>query len=131
MLRILIADDHDIIRESLRGLLSRRADWQICGEATDGREAVEMAKRLRPDIALLDLSMPILNGLEATLQIRKALPKTEVLVFTMHETKDLVRQAMSAGARGYLLKSDATTHIEAAIDTLAKHNSYFAPSITK
>lgn len=90
-----------------------------------------MAKRLRPDIALLDLGMPTLNGLEATLQIRKVLPKTEVLIFTMHETKDLVRQVMSAGARGYLLKSDAAAHIETAVETLAKHNSYFAPSITE
>jgi DNA-binding NarL/FixJ family response regulator len=130
VLRILIADDHEVIRNSLCGLLSRRADWQICGMAANGREAVELAKRLRPDIAVLDVSMPLLNGIEATFQIRKALPRTEILIITMHETKELVHQVMSAGARGYLLKSDATTHIEAAVETLAKHNSYFAPSIT-
>lgn len=129
MLRILIADDHEVIRNSLRGLLSRREGWQICGEAVHGREAVEMAKRLRPDIVVLDVSMPLLNGIEVTFQIRKALPRTEILIITMHETKELVEQVMSAGARGYLLKSDATAHIEAAVETLAKHNSYFSPSI--
>jgi len=130
VLRILIADDHELIRNSLRGLLSRHEGWQICGEAANGREAVEMAKRLRPDIVVLDVSMPLLNGIEATFQIRKALPRTEILIITMHETKELVRQVMSAGARGYLLKSDATAHIEAAVETLAGHRSYFAPSIT-
>jgi DNA-binding NarL/FixJ family response regulator len=130
MLRIIIADDHEVIRDSLRGLLSRREDWQICGEASNGRDAVEMAKRLRPDIALLDLSMPLLNGIEATLQIRKALPRTEVLVLTMHDTKDLAHRVMAAGARGYLLKSDASRHIEAAIETVANHRAYFAPTIT-
>jgi len=128
--RILIADDHEVIRNSLCGLLSRRADWQICGMAANGREAVEMAKRLRPDIVVLDVSMPLLNGIEATFQIRKALPRTEILIITMHETRELVHQVMSAGARGYLLKSDTATHIEAAVEALAKHNSYFAPSIT-
>jgi len=129
VLRILIADDHEVIRNSLRGLLSRREGWQICGEAAHGRDAVEMAKRLRPDIVVLDVSMPLLNGIEVTFQIRKALPQTEILIITMHETKELVEQAMSAGARGYLLKSDATVHIEAAVETLAKHNSYFSSSI--
>jgi len=128
--RILIADDHEVIRNSLCGLLSRRADWQICGMAANGREAVEMAKRLRPDIVVLDVSMPLLNGIEATFQIRKALPRTEILIITMHETRELVHQVMSAGARGYLIKSDTATHIEAAVEALAKHNSYFAPSIT-
>jgi DNA-binding NarL/FixJ family response regulator len=129
VLRILIADDHEVIRNSLRGLLSRREGWQICGEAVHGREAVEMAKRLRPDIVVLDVSMPLLNGIEVTFQIRKALPRTEILIITMHETKELVEQVMSAGARAYLLKSDATAHIEAAVETLAKHKSYFSPSI--
>ena len=129
-MRILIADDHEVIRNSLCGLLSRRVDWQICGMAANGREAVEMAKRLRPDIVVLDVSMPLLNGIEATFQIRKALPRTEILILTMHETRELVHQVMSAGARGYLLKSDTATHIEAAVEALAKHNSYFAPSIT-
>ncbi len=130
MLRILIADDHEVIRAAVRSLLSKREDWQICGEASNGRDALEMAKRLRPDVVLLDLSMPLLNGIEATLQIRKALPRTEVLVLTMHDTTDLAHRVIAAGARGYLLKSDASRYIEAAIEAVANHQSYFAPSIT-
>jgi DNA-binding NarL/FixJ family response regulator len=125
--RILIADDHEVVRVSLRSLISSRDNWQLCGEARNGREAVQLAKQLRPDVVMLDLSMPELNGLEATLQIRKALPMTEVLVFTMHETEDLVRQVIAAGARGYILKSDAVAQIEPAIDALAQHKPYFAP----
>jgi DNA-binding NarL/FixJ family response regulator len=125
MVRILIADDHEIIRQALRGLLVRRSDWQICGEAANGREAVEAAKRLVPDVVILDVSMPELNGLEATSRIHKALPATEILVLTMHDAEDLVSQVIAAGARGYLLKSSVTAHIEAAIDALARHEPYF------
>jgi DNA-binding NarL/FixJ family response regulator len=131
MLRILIADDHAVIREALRGLLARRSDWHVCGEASTGREAVELARCLRPDIAILDLSMPELNGFEAAAQLRKALPNTEVLIFTMHETEDLVRQVIAAGARAYLLKSDAVKHIEAAVEALAQHKPYFASSVSE
>jgi DNA-binding NarL/FixJ family response regulator len=131
VVRILIADDHEVIRLSLRSLIASRDGWQLCGEARNGREAVELAKALRPDIVVLDLSMPELNGLEATLQIRKALPKTEVLVFTMHDTDELVHQVIAAGARGYLLKSDAMALIEPAIDALAQHKPYFAPVVTQ
>jgi DNA-binding NarL/FixJ family response regulator len=131
VVRILIADDHAIIRESLRSLLSRRPDWQICGEATNGREAVSAAKQSRPDVVILDLSMPDLNGLEATLQIRKALPSTEILIFTMHHPEDRVRQIIAAGARGYLIKSDAVAHLEAAIEALAQHKPYFTSKVTQ
>jgi DNA-binding NarL/FixJ family response regulator len=128
--RILIADDHEIVRQALRGLLVHRADWQICGEAANGREAVEAAKRLVPDVVVVDLSMPELNGLEATSRIHKALPRTQILVLTMHDTEDLVRQVMTAGARGYLLKSSLTSHIEAAIDALMKSEPYFDPVVS-
>lgn len=131
MLRILIADDHAVIREALRGLIAERADWQLCGEARNGREAVEFAKRLHPDVVVLDLSMPELNGLEATRQIRKQLPSVEVLIFTMHDTEDLVTQVIAAGARGYLLKADAVSHLEHAMDALAQHKPYFAPAVSQ
>jgi len=129
--RILIADDHAVIREALRGLISQRPEWQLCGEARNGREAVELAKSLRPDIVVLDLSMPELNGLEATRQIRKLLPKAEILAFTMHETEDLVTQVIAAGARGYLLKSDAMAHLGHAIEALAQHKPFFAPAVSQ
>jgi DNA-binding NarL/FixJ family response regulator len=131
MVRILIADDHEIVRRAVRGLLARRGDWQICGEAVNGREAVAAAKRLVPDVVVLDISMPELNGLEATSRIHKALPATEILVLTMHQAEDLVTRVIAAGARGYLLKSSVTAHIEAAIDALARHEPYFDPLVSQ
>jgi DNA-binding NarL/FixJ family response regulator len=130
MIRIIIADDHAVIREALRGLLVGSSDREICGEASNGREAVELAKRLRPDVAVLDLSMPELNGLEATMQVRRSLPNTEVLILSVHGDEDLVQRAMLAGARGYLLKSNAMMHFGPAIDALAHHKSYFDPAIS-
>jgi len=107
MLRILLADDHDIVRRGLKDLLEQHVGWQVCAEASNGREAVELALQHRPQVAVIDLSMPELNGLEATRRIRQALPDTEVLIFTMHESEELIREVLGAGARGYLLKSDA------------------------
>ena len=103
MLRILLADDHAIVRRGLKELMEEHVGWSVCAEAATGREAVEMAVEHRPQVAVLDLSMRELNGLEATRRIRQALPETEVLVFTMHESEELVRQVLAAGARGYLL----------------------------
>jgi DNA-binding NarL/FixJ family response regulator len=124
-LRILIADDHDIVRHGLRALLEAQEGWTVCGEAVSGREAVEMAENLQPDVAVLDISMPSLNGLDATRIIRKASPKTEILIFTMHETEQLVREVLAAGAKGYLLKSDAGRSVVAAVAALAAHQPYF------
>src|SRR5215510_3352737 len=107
MVRILLADDHDVVRRGLRDQLSKHEGWEICGEASDGREAVRLALKLAPDVAVIDLSMPELNGLEATRQIRRGSPRTEILIFTMHETEQLIREVLSAGDRGYVLKSDA------------------------
>ena len=98
-LRILLADDHDVVRKGLRGLLEGNPGWQVCGEAANGREAVKLAMTLKPDVAVLDLEMPELNGLEATRQIKKELPDIEVLIFTMHETDQFIRDALAAGAR--------------------------------
>jgi DNA-binding NarL/FixJ family response regulator len=129
--RLLLADDHDIVRRGLRALLEEQPGWQVVGEATNGREAVELALTLKPDVVVLDMSMPELNGLETTRRIRHDLPKTEVLVFTMHESEELMREMLAAGARGYLLKSDAPAHIVAAIEALLRHRPFFTWKVSQ
>jgi DNA-binding NarL/FixJ family response regulator len=131
MIRILLADDHDLIRGGLRRFIEQREDWQVCGEARNGREAVELAARLRPHIVILDLTMPELNGLEAARRIKRQLPNGEILVFTMHHTEDMMHDVLAAGALGYLLKSDASAHIEAAVETLAEHRPYFTAQVSE
>jgi DNA-binding NarL/FixJ family response regulator len=130
MLRLLVADDHDLLRRGLRGLLEEHDGWQVCAEARNGREAVELAAKLQPDIAVVDLSMPEMNGLEATRQILRDAPETEVLIFTMHETEQLVRDVVHAGARGYVLKSDAAAHLVTAVEALAHHRPYFSSRVS-
>jgi DNA-binding NarL/FixJ family response regulator len=131
MVRILLADDHDIVRRGLREQLSQHEGWEICGEATNGREAVRMASKLEPDVAVIDLSMPELNGLEATRQIRRELPNTEVLIFTMHETEQLIREVLSAGARGYVLKSDAGLQLTSAVEALVHGKPFFTSKVSE
>ena len=131
MVRILLADDHDVLRHGLRHIIEERSGWEVCGEAVDGRQAVEMAKERKPDVAVLDVSMPELNGLEATRQIKRMLPKTEVLIFTMHDDEQLVRDVLTAGARGYLLKTDASRHIVAAIEALLQHKPFFTSHVSE
>lgn len=131
MLRILVADDHEVVRKGLVGLLAHRPDWQVCAEARNGREAVKLAARLKPDVAIVDLSMPELNGLEATRQIRHDVPETEVLVFSMYENEQFVRDLLSAGARGYVLKSDVATQLLTAVDTVAHHKPFFTSNIAE
>lgn len=131
MLRILVADDHEVVRKGLVGLLANRPDWEVCAEARNGREAVKLAARFRPDVAILDLSMPELNGLEATRQIRHDVPQTEVLVFSMYENEQFVRDLLSAGARGYVLKSDVATQLLTAVDTVAHHKPFFTSNIAE
>jgi DNA-binding NarL/FixJ family response regulator len=126
MLRILVADDHDIVRRGLTRLLEEHAGWSVCAEAANGREAVELALEHRPEVVVLDLTMPELNGFEATRRIRQALPDTEVLIFTMHESEELVRNVLAAGARGYLLKSDAARQLVPAVESLAQRKPFFA-----
>ena len=123
--RILLADDHGVVREGLRKLLEGQPDWVVCGEAVDGRQAVSMCQEMKPDIAVLDISMPELNGVEASKQILKVSPTTEILVFTMHESELLVRNMLGAGVRGYLLKSDPVHNIIEAVASLAVHRPYF------
>ncbi len=130
-LNILLADDHEVVRRGLRAVLAERPDWAVCGEASTGRQAVELARESRPDVVVMDFTMPELNGLEATRQIREALPDTEVLILTMHEGEGLVREVLAAGARGFVLKSDAGHSLIAAIEALARRESFFTCRISK
>ena len=130
-LRILIADDHDLVRRGIRGLLQSYPGWTICAEAKTGREAVAKAEELKPDIAILDISMPNLNGLEATRKIRMVSPRTEVLILTMHCSDHLIREIVDTGARGYILKSDSARDLTIAIETLATHKPFFTPEATE
>jgi DNA-binding NarL/FixJ family response regulator len=131
MVRIAIADDHEVIRIFLRKLIEGNPSWMVCGEASNGLEAVELAARHHPDIIVLDLTMKRLNGLEAIVQIHKTLPKIEILIFSMHDSSELVCQAISAGARGFVLKSGPVNHVESALRTLSEHRPYFPPEIAE
>src|SRR4051794_19256167 len=131
MTTILLADDHDVVRRGLSDMLNAHAGWRVCGEASNGRDAVKMAQRLKPDVAVLDLSMPELNGLEATRRIRGALPRTEVLIFTMHETQQLISEVLAAGARGYVLKSDAGRYLLSAVEALSEHKPFFTGKVSE
>ena len=130
-MRILVADDHEVVRRGVRVLLEARPDWQICDEAAEGREAVEKATRLRPDVVILDIGMPLLNGLEAARQIRAVSPRTEVLILTMHESEQVVREVLAAGARGYVLKSDAGRDLVNAVEALGRHKTFFTSSVAE
>jgi DNA-binding NarL/FixJ family response regulator len=127
---ILVADDHDIVREGLKTLLQSQPKWKVCDEASTGREAVEKAREHKPDVVVLDFSMPELNGLEATRQIRKILPGTEVLILTMHDSEQLAREILQAGARGYLLKTHAKKQLIPAVAALAEHQPYFDSKVS-
>ena len=129
--RILVADDHEVVRRGIRALLEVQPGCEVCGEAVTGREAVRKARRLAPDIVILDIGMPELNGLDATRQIRKALPHTEVLILTMHESEQVVREVLAAGARGYLLKSDGGRDLVAAVEALRKHKPFFTSTVAE
>ncbi len=131
MLRILIADDHEIVRRGVREVLSSQPGWEVCGEAADGREAVEIGLREKPDVAVLDVSLPLLNGIGATLQLRQALPRLEVLLFTMHDDEETVGRGLAAGARGYLRKTDSDNHLIAAVSALGAHRPYFSSVISE
>jgi len=131
MVRILLADDHDVVRRGLKALLQERAGWEVCGEAISGRDAVDLARELQPGIAIVDLMMPDLNGLETTRQIRRVSESTQILIFTMHHNESLVHDVLEAGARGYLLKSDAERCIVTAVDTLLRRQPYFSAQVSE
>jgi DNA-binding NarL/FixJ family response regulator len=128
--RIMIADDHAIVRRGLRSLLETQPGWEVCAEASNGREAVENAAQFKPDVAVIDIGMPQLNGLDATRQIVAILPTTEVLILTMHQSEEVAREVLRAGARGYVLKSDADVHLIAAVDALLHHKPFLTPAVT-
>lgn len=130
-IRILIADDHDVVRSGLRKVLETQTGWQVVAEAVDGKEAISKALQTSPNVAILDYSLPLINGVEATRQIRARLPKTEVLIFTMHDTDSLIGELLAAGARGYLLKSDANRSLLAAVESLAVHRPYFTAKVSE
>jgi len=129
--RLLVADDHDILRRGLRDLLEAQPGWSVVAEAVNGSEAFALAVDLKPDIAILDVGMPDLNGFETTRRIRQALPATEVLILTAHDSEQLAREAEACGARGYLLKSDAGRDLVAALESVRKRKFFLSPQMAK
>ena len=127
--RIFIADDHEVVRKGLISLLQAQPDWEVCGEAADGREAVEKASELKPDVVVIDIGMPSLNGLEASRQILKSNPAAKILVLTLHDSDSVVREVLNAGARGFLLKSDAARDLVAAVEALRRDKTYFTSKV--
>jgi DNA-binding NarL/FixJ family response regulator len=126
-LRILVADDHDIIRRGLKQLLTSKPGWEVVAEAKNGREAVTLAEQFKPEIVVMDISMPELNGLEASRRIKKALPKTEIVILTLHFSDQLVHDIVEAGARAYIMKSDADRDLISAVEALSHRRSFFTP----
>jgi DNA-binding NarL/FixJ family response regulator len=129
--QILLADDHEVVRKGLRALLEAQPGWKVIAEATDGRDAVEKAKDMHPDVAIVDIGMPSLNGLEATRQIVKKAPRTRVLVLTMHDTNPLIQQVVKAGARGYVLKSDVASDLVSAVEALCRDQTFFTSKVSQ
>lgn len=129
--RIVLADDHEAIRLGVRSMLAAHPDWRVIGEASNGRDALEIIRSTQPDIAILDYSLPMMNGLELTRVIKKEMPRVEVLIFTMHDREDVLAELLTAGARGYLLKSDASKHLVAAVEALAIRRPYFSGNVSQ
>lgn len=129
--RILIADDHDIVRKGLRALVQEEPSWQVVADVQDGRSAVVKTQELKPDIAILDIAMPLLNGLDATKQIAKINPDTKVLILTMHDSELLIQNVLNAGARGYLMKTDAGRDLVVAIRALLLGQTYFTQKVAQ
>jgi DNA-binding NarL/FixJ family response regulator len=131
VLKVLIADDHEIVRQGLRSMLEGQRECQVVGEAGDGRQAVTLTKELNPDVVILDIGMPTLNGLEATRQILKMRPQTKVLILTMHESDSVIREVLDAGARGYILKTDAGRDLVTAVDSLRRNKTFFTSRVSQ
>jgi DNA-binding NarL/FixJ family response regulator len=131
VLRILIADDHEVARSGIHAVLESHPGWEVCGEAKDGREAVDLANKLRPNIVLMDIGMPNLNGLDAARQILASTPDARILILTMHDTDQVVREVLSAGARGFLLKSDAGRDLVTAVEALQQNRTFFTTKVAQ
>ncbi len=131
MLQILIADDHEIVRRGIRGIIEAQPGWEVCCEAADGDSVLELARRHHPDIAVLDVSLPGLNGIAVTRQLRQSCPETEVLLFTMHDDNETVSGGLAAGARGYILKNDGDEQLVNAIAALGNHRPYFSRVVSE
>jgi DNA-binding NarL/FixJ family response regulator len=129
--RILLADDHKVVRQGTRALLSTIPEWEIVGEADNGRDAVALTAELKPDIVILDITMPELNGLDAARQIKRTSPETEILIFTAQETEKLVHDVFDSGARSYIMKTDAADHLIDAIKALSEHKHFFTSRISE
>lgn len=129
--RILIADDHPAIRQGVRSLLGSHANWSIVGEASDGHEALHLAREHQPDIAVIDYSLPLMNGLDLTRALKREMPRTEILIYTMHDREELIVDVVRAGARGYVLKSDAGRNLVAAVEALSLRKPYFSSEISE
>lgn len=131
LLRVLIADDHSVVRRGLKALIETQPGWTVCGEASTGREAVELAKKFRPGIAVLDITMPELNGIEAARRILKVSQETEVLMLSAHYSEQLVRELIEAGIKGYVLKFETDRDLLVAIETIARHKPFFTSLSTQ
>lgn len=129
--RLLLADDHEVVRTGLRAVLEEQPGWEVVAEARDGREAVEKASKTKPDVVVIDIAMPSLNGLEAVRQIVRAVPQTKVLVLTIYDSDRLIQQVLRAGARGYLLKSDAGRDLVFALEALRRNKTFFTPKVSQ
>lgn len=129
--RVMLVDDHTVVRRGLRSLIESVPGWEVCAEASEGHEAILVATEMQPDIVVMDLSMPKLGGIDATIQLRKILKGVEILILTMHESDRLVGQALRAGARGYLLKSESEDKLIEALEALSRHQPYFSSSVSE
>ncbi len=131
MPRVLVVDDHAFIRRGIQSLLHAFPEWEFCGEADNGEDAIRLAGELRPEVIIMDMTMPVLNGIEATLAIRKTQPEVKIVLLTLHESADLARRAFRAGARGYLLKTDAERELLRALTVVMGEGAYVSPRIDR
>jgi two-component system response regulator NreC len=130
-LRILVADDHEVMRTGVRALIEQEPGWQVCGTATNGQEAVEAARKLKPDVVVLDMTMPELDGLSALREIKHTVPNTEVVIFSAYHSEEVIEELFDSGAKSYVQKSDASRHLVAAIKSLAEHKPFFTSEISQ
>lgn len=130
-LRILLVDDHEIVRKGLRAIVERRTGWEVCGEAGDGQEALRRANELHPDLVIMDVMMPKLNGVESTRRIMAELPHTKIVMLSMHNSEELMKEALEAGARGYMVKGDVVNELAPAVQAVMKGRNFISPKVER